>query len=1107
MFKYTKEIIFADNTSHGELLKLVDKGSVVLEFGCATGKFAGYIKENLDCKVYGIELVKSALDEAMPVLERGICCDVESHPWENEFLDVKFDILLFADVLEHLKHPASVISRALSLLKDDGKILFSVPNVAHADIVLKLLNNRFDYTDIGLLDDTHIRFFAKESIAPFCKEASIFPTYVTATTAPAHTTEQRLDSAVGDLFNRAIASNELSDVYQFVVCAKKADFSNEETVWNLPSKSSIAKFYFGDENGFSEEKAICVPAKTGKLDLTVNVPEGSTSLRIDIREDSGYILKGLCIKLDGVEAKISEIKNLASSPDGKYFLFESDPQIFVELPKNTSAVSLSGELTSIFESEDILHFPAILAKECQSQAAKLEQASERIKLTDNHVENLNAEISRLNKESGELGEQINELNTKVHSLESAVATLKEKEEELLESKSALEADLGASKKQYAILDTQMKITSGELDHYKTHYFAAINQREELKAQLALVQEQYNVISSSQFWKITKPLRVLFDLLKWPFRHIKPLILVAKFFKTWRELGLKTALKKVFKRKVEAKKATEPLYTKEELEAQKLVKFKKDIKFSILVPLYNTPEKFLCEMIESVIDQTYANWELCLADGSDDKHGNVAHIVQKYAKKDPRIVYKKLEKNLGISGNTNACIEMSTGDYISLFDHDDLLHPAALYNVMEAICEQDADFIYTDENTFHFTPADAYCPHFKPDYAPDTLRTNNYICHFTSFDKKLLDEVGVFRPECDGSQDYDMVLRLTEKAKKIVHIPKILYWWRAHAGSVATDIGAKPYVIEAAHRALRDHLDRVGLKGEVLNTVVPSIYKIKYEIKGEPLVSIIIANKDHVDDLEKCINSIVLKSTYKNYEIVVVENNSTEKETFDYYDKIKADFGVKVITWESNGKFNYSAINNLGVKESKGEYVILLNNDTEIISPEWIEEMLMFAQRPDVGAVGAKLYYPDNTIQHAGIGMGLLTLAGHYFKGFHRNDPGYMGRLIYAHNVSAVTAACVMVPRRVWDEIDGLDETFEVAFNDVDMCMRIRKNNYLIIFTPFCELYHYESKSRGLDTAPEKRERFVGEVTRFQSRWRKELDAGDPYYNPNFTLDKEDFSLR
>mgnify|MGYP004644786941 FL=1 len=542
------------------------------------------------------------------------------------------------------------------------------------------------------------------------------------------------------------------------------------------------------------------------------------------------------------------------------------------------------------------------------------------------------------------------------------------------------------------------------------------------------------------------------------------------------------------------------------EQEENAQFPKDIKFSVLVPLYNTPESFLKAMIESVQAQTYKNWELCLADGSDREHSFVGEICKKYAYKDERIKYEKLEKNLGISENTNACIRMATGEYIALFDHDDLLHPSALYEVMRAICEHGADFIYTDENTFSEEPRDAYNPHFKPDFSPDTLRSYNYICHLSVFSRELLDSVGYFRSEYDGSQDYDLILRLTEKAKKVFHIRKILYYWRAHKNSVAQDVGAKPYTVTAAKKALAAHLERCGLKGEVLDSSVPTTYHIKYEIDGNPLISVIIPNKDHTDDLDICLKSLYEKSSYKNFEVIIVENNSTEKETFEYYEALTKKHGnIKIVTWKGN--FNYSAINNFGVNYAKGEYILLLNNDVEIINGSCLEEMLMFAQRKDVGAVGAKLYYSDDTVQHAGVILGLGGTAGHAHKHFGRSHPGYMARASIAQNLTACTAACLMMRRDVFDEVGGLDESFEVAFNDVDLCMKIRKKGYLVVFTPYAELYHYESKSRGNDSTPEKLERFRGEIDRFKEKWQKHLDDGDPYYNPNLTLTRDDFSLK
>ncbi len=687
-------------------------------------------------------------------------------------------------------------------------------------------------------------------------------------------------------------------------------------------------------------------------------------------------------------------------------------------------------------------------------------------------------------------------------------------QELEERISVLEADLKQVRKEKAG-------AARELEIYRREYGYAIQQRNEYHANnLALM--------ASMSWRLTKPMRLITGGLRRVVHKFPHLLLICKALRTLIARGPRATWKRVrhYRRRVRRLKACArwekqwieergtlvppPLFgcTFEDYTSQQKATFPKDIKFSILVPLYNTPEQFLREMIASVQHQTYTNWELCLADGSDDQHPEVGELVRKLAEEDSRIRYTKLEENMGISGNTNACLDMATGDYIGLFDHDDLLHPSALYENMVAICEKDADFIYTDETTFQNTPKDAYCPNFKPDFAPDTLRSNNYICHFTVFSRALQEKVGKFRSECDGSQDYDMVLRLTEQAKHIVHIPKLLYYWRCHTASVASDISAKPYVIDAAHKAIGDHLKRIGLEGEVLDASVPSMYHVKYAIPEPKLVSIVICTKDHRHDLKTCVDSILQKTTYPNYEIVIVENNSTEPETFEYYKELEQNPLIRVVTWTSPTKeFNYSAINNYGAEQCSGEYILLLNNDTEVITPNWLEEMVMFVQRSDVGAAGAMLYYPDDTVQHAGVGIGLLGLAAHLHRNFPRNHPGYMSRMSYAQDLSAVTAACIMVRRDVWDEIHGLDETFKVAFNDIDLCMRIRKAGYLIVFTPFAELYHYESKSRGLEDNPEKQKRFAGEIQRFTKRWKKELDAGDPYYNPNLSLDSEDFSVR
>lgn len=619
-----------------------------------------------------------------------------------------------------------------------------------------------------------------------------------------------------------------------------------------------------------------------------------------------------------------------------------------------------------------------------------------------------------------------------------------------------------------------------------------------------LQFQLDRIKNNPLWKASKPLR---QTMHWGLRNYRRL----------RNLGgPKGIARKLKQKQIEAKAkklhGTASFPTPEEAERQRNTIFDQMVKISILVPLWNNQREFQIEMLDSVMNQTYQNWELCLADGSDTEHSYIEEICKEYAARaNDRIVYHKLEKNGGISGNTNECFKLATGTYIGLFDQDDILHPSALYEYVKVINEEGADYIYCDETTFKGNSIDNMITlHFKPDFAPDNLRANNYICHFSVFSRELLEGTELFRSGFDGSQDHDMILRLTANAKKVVHVPKLLYYWRSHKTSVASDINAKPYAIAAAKGAVADHLTRCGFKNfEIKSTrAFDTIFEIKYEIRSEDKISILIPNKDHVEDLRRCIDSIKERSTYSNYEIIVIENNSTKKAVFDYYDTIRKQKNVTVVTY--TGVFNYAKINNFGAGYATGKYLLLLNNDTQVISMNWMESMLMYAQRPDVGAVGAKLYYGDRTIQHAGvvIGLGAHRTAGHTHYKINYDNLGYMGRLCYAQNVSAVTGACLMVRKSLYDALGGLDEAFAVALNDVDFCLRVREKGYLNIFTPFAELYHFESASRGSDIVDAKKaERYEEESELFRERWKKLLAKGDPYYNPNFSLDRSDYSLK
>ena len=541
-----------------------------------------------------------------------------------------------------------------------------------------------------------------------------------------------------------------------------------------------------------------------------------------------------------------------------------------------------------------------------------------------------------------------------------------------------------------------------------------------------------------------------------------------------------------------------------LRRQKHAPFAQKPLISIVIPLYCTPLPYLKELIESVRRQSYENWQLCLADGSPDDKAK--EFLEKHYGREKRIVYQKLEENGGISVNTNAAAELAKGEYLMFCDHDDTLEPDALYEIVKAINDTDADVVYTDEDKVSMDGQHYFDPNFKPDFNLFRLRENNYICHIFVVRKSLTDETGMLRSEFDGAQDFDFILRCCEKAKKITHIPKVLYHWRCHMDSTAADPSSKAYAYEAGRKAIREHYQRMGIDAKVDMTERPGWYRSHIKIQGNPMVSIIIPNKDHTDDLELCLFSMSRKSTYRNYEVLIVENNSEKEETFEYYKKLPERYPrVRVLTWEK--EFNYSAINNFAAEEAQGEYLLFLNNDVEILTPDWIEEMLQNCQQENVAAVGAKLYYPDDTIQHAGVVLGLGGIAGHIMCRASREDPGYFGRMISVQEISAVTAACMMVKKSEFDSVKGFDETFQVAFNDIDLCMKFRAAGKKIVFTPYAELYHYESKSRGLEDTPEKQFRFDKEVKRFQEKWAQQLEMGDPYYSPNLSVTEGDCSLR
>lgn len=545
----------------------------------------------------------------------------------------------------------------------------------------------------------------------------------------------------------------------------------------------------------------------------------------------------------------------------------------------------------------------------------------------------------------------------------------------------------------------------------------------------------------------------------------------------------------------------------ELEQQRKTTFAYAPLISIVIPLYNTPIPYLKELLDSVQAQTYPNFQLCLADGSDNSRTG-DYIRENYGT-DKRIQYKLLENNAGISENTNEAIKMATGEFIMFSDHDDTLAPNALFEIVKEMNEHPGtDVVYTDEDKVTMDGKRYFDPHFKPDFNLDMLRCNNYICHIFVVKREILEQVGMLRKEFDGAQDFDFILRCCEKAENIRHVAKILYHWRNHPASTAGNPESKMYAYEAGRNAVQAHYDRIGMKAEVSMTEQWGRYRTKLFVEGEPLVTIIIPNKDHKKELKTCVDSLFEKTSYQNFEILIIENNSTGKEIFAYYRELEAAHeNVRVLTWEK--EFNYSAINNFGAEHARGEYLLLLNNDIEVKTENWMEEMLSYCQREDVGIVGAKLLFPNEKIQHAGVilGMGPSGTAGHLFYNFPGDQFVYAGRSQTTQNLSAVTAACMMVKKELYQKVGGMDEAFQVAFNDIDFCLRVRETGKLVVFQAYAELYHHESLTRGYETSQKNKKRFKEEIKLFKTRWKDILEAGDPYYNPNLTLRRSDCTLR
>lgn len=943
------------NNSQTQLVLLTGRDKKVLEVGPARGYVAQVLQER-GCSVTGIEIDPEAARVAEQFCARMIIGDVEELSFKGLFGNEGFDVAVYGDVLEHLVHPDKVLEKTKAALKPGGYVVASIPNIAHGAIRLSLLTGTFRYTEMGLLDNTHLRFFTRETIAELFRDAGF----------------------VIKTWKRI-----LIDPFSTEVAVREAEFPR-----------------------------VLVERLRGELDAVTYQ----------------YVVKA--------------------------FLAPARPKSQARRPTVKGDAAIPRELSRYLSELD-------------GQIGGLEE----------HVSRLDIAVSEARSESRLLRRKLRHRKRHIQELQVAV-----------DHRSLVVEELEAK---IAEKDASLAERDWRLGRYESSIgFRVLERARRLVDRLAPSgtrrRSLVTVLGRGVDVMVTEGPRGFLRRLITPWRWLPKLFQrqgpqvpdMAPPFIQGDSLNDRYQLWR-WRHRVNQERAA--------ILMREIESFAYLPTISVVMPTYNSDAKWLREAIDSVRVQVYSNWELCIADDGSTQY-ETRKLLRRIRRLDKRIKVKFLKDNRGIAGASNAALAMATGEFVGLLDHDDLLKPEALYEVVKAINEQrDLDYVYSDEDKVELD-GKTLDPFFKPDWSPDLLMSVNYVTHFSVFRKELVDRIGGFREGYDGSQDYDLQLRISEQTERIHHIPMPLYSWRKVPGSAAASDTAKPYAYEAAKRALSDALERRGLKGEVEDGPFKGYYRIRYAIEGNPKVSIVIPTRDRIRLLKGCIDSIRSRSTYKNYEICIVNNRSRDPETLEYL----REFDGRVIQYPE--EFNYSRMNNLAAESMDGDFLLFLNNDTEVLSQEWIEALLEHAQRAEVASVGARLLYPDGTPQHEGIIVGPgAGLAGNVDTG------GYFGLGLCVRNCAAVTGACMMVRTEVFRELGGFEERLSVAYQDVDFCLRAREKGYLTVFTPHAVLSHREGATRGRkgQTHPRENESF------FRRRWGR---YRDPYYSPNFDIDRP-FVLR
>ena len=933
------------NDSHMGLASRIKPKQKVLELGCSSGYLSKFLKEELACHVVAVDINRHAIEQARDFCNKVIVADLDNEAWLKDIEGEMFDVVLCADVLEHLKNPVQLLSSLKPFLHAQSRLLASVPNLAHASIRLELLMGHFDYESLGLLDDTHLHFYTRNGLILMLMKAGYLCSDISY--------------SIQDLADEAI------DYY-----LGKMGLEASESTRNLLHAPDAVAYQF------------IIEALPAKYELVQHKPQPLTPKPL-VKSGSFYGEKQERIEI--LEKQVKALSPLEVQLKNEREHNKNHLKAIEDWRHTTSVVD-----NALFDLSDKLKLEQEKNGELLAQAIDLQK-----------------QISLLHTDNQHLEEVLKRVHNKVSY--RAVRGLKNtfsKKEQQVEQLSKEDA-LFKTQDYDAWLAEYGEVTEKELKDYKS------------------------------------------EIASWD----------------------------------------------------------NSPKIAILMPVYNPDKSCLVNAIESVKNQVYSNFELCIADDASTE-SYIREVLQNYIEKDPRIKVTFRDNNGHISAASNSALTLVEADFVALMDHDDLLTPDALYWVVKAIYQNpEVQLIYSDEDKMDLQ-GKRFAPYFKPDWNPELFFSHNFICHLGVYKTEKVRALGGFDSAFDGAQDYDLALRFSEQlnAEQIVHIPRILYHWRTVEGSTANGVYEKPYAEAVIAKAVRNSLHRKKRSADVLaHPILQGALRVRYQLPDNPpLVSIIIPTRNGFSLLRRCVESIIRKTKYSNYELIIIDNGSEDFVAVRYLQYLQEEKLATVIRDDS--PFNYAALNNKAVAQAKGEIIALLNNDLEVINDEWLDEMVSHVVHPEVGAVGAKLYYPDDTIQHAGVIVGLGGVAGHSHKHFPRDSAGHCGRLLLTQNLTAVTAACMLVRKEVFDVVGGFDEkNLSVAFNDVDLCLRIQEKGFNNVWTPYAEMYHYESATRGYEDTPEKQERFNKEVNYMKQRWGNALLV-DPAYNPNLTLDREDFSF-